>query len=136
MPLKSINELLEFEELLGNKNNEKKFEKFLASFVLFKKPLEEMTMTFIERVYHLELQTQVNCSGAGAKQVLKSLCSTQVLIKSPSIIHYMTARMIHQPWRAPKFGIKCSTHVIGSGVVSASSVQQTESEQLEKRSRL
>ncbi|XP_055541296.1 uncharacterized protein LOC129727460 [Wyeomyia smithii] len=82
MPLKSINELLEFEELLGNKNNEKKFKKFLASFVLFKKPLKEMTMTFIEKFYHLELQTQVNYSGAGAKQALKSLCSTQVLIKS------------------------------------------------------
>lgn len=54
--------------------------KFLASFVLVKKPLREITMLLIEKVFSLYLQTQVNYSGAGGKHPLKSLCSTQVLI--------------------------------------------------------
>lgn len=37
-------------------------------------------MSFIEKVYDLELQQLVNYSGAEGKQALKSLCSTQVLM--------------------------------------------------------
>lgn len=55
-------------------------EKFLASFILFKKPLKETTAALIEKVYFLELQAQVNYTGAGGKQPLKCLCSTQLLI--------------------------------------------------------
>ncbi|XP_065087171.1 uncharacterized protein LOC135708918 [Ochlerotatus camptorhynchus] len=82
MPLGSTDALIRFEELLGKNDNKKKFEKFLASFVLFKKPLKEITVAFIEKVYDLALQSQVSYSGAGGKQALKSLCSTQVLIKA------------------------------------------------------
>ncbi|XP_021697829.1 uncharacterized protein LOC110675973 [Aedes aegypti] len=39
-------------------------------------------MALIEKVYSLELQAQVNYSGAGGKYALKILCSTQVLIKA------------------------------------------------------
>ncbi|XP_062540170.1 uncharacterized protein LOC134208100 [Armigeres subalbatus] len=82
MPLGSTDALVEFEEFLLKNDNKKKFEKFLASFVLFKKPLKEITTSFIEKVYDLELQSQINYSGAGGKQALKSLCSTQILIKT------------------------------------------------------
>ncbi|XP_062539046.1 uncharacterized protein LOC134207341 [Armigeres subalbatus] len=74
--------LVEFEEFLLQNDIKKKFEKFLASFVLFKKPLKEITTSFIEKVYDLELQSQINYSEAGGKQALKSLCSTQILIKT------------------------------------------------------
>lgn len=99
MPLRSIKDLIGFEKFLGIKDNTEKFvsyvylsvfhvriknvyfqQKFLASFVLLKKPLKETTMSFIEKVYDLELQQLVNYSGAEGKQALKSLCSTQVLM--------------------------------------------------------
>nr|XP_029717292.1 uncharacterized protein LOC115260515 [Aedes albopictus] len=82
MPLNSTEVLVDFEVFLEKNNNKKAFEKFLASFVLLKKPLREITMLLIEKVFSLYLQTQVNYSGAGGKHPLKSLCSTQVLIKS------------------------------------------------------